>query len=182
MIIGNGFLAKLLAPLDDTNLLIFVSGVSDPACISSIEFAREEDLLFFWLDKAPGRIFIYFGTTTPSDSLYAKHKRRMEDLVQKYAASWIIFRIGPVKRQDGLGNTFHDFARRRILNDQEFILYTGEVRPLLEAKDLYEFVTHWLKGPSINCCISFDGPWIPVEQIVSDLEIELNKKAKYRIK
>lgn len=180
MIIGTGFIAKLLMTLDQPHLIIWASGVSDPSCTDPKEFNREEDLLNAWIMKYPEKTFVYFGTTTSKDSPYAKHKKRMEELIQKNLDRWLIIRIGPVIGSNG--NTFYDFAKRRIENDEEFILWAGEKRPLLTHAQLYWFVELLLKEDFPNSCISFDGPWIPVEQIVSSLEISLNKKARYTVK
>ena len=181
MIIGNGFLAKLLAPLDNSNLVIFVSGVSDPSCIDPDKFEREETLLNCHIMQNPEKIILYFGTTTPKESPYAKHKRRMEELIQKNAPFWTIIRIGPVMTWDGTGNTFYDFVKRRIMDGQEFKLWTGESRPILTPDQVYKFTEHWLKGSSLNTCVSFDGPWKRTEDIVADLELELGKKANYKV-
>lgn len=181
MIVGNGFIAELMRPLDDPEFLIFASGISDPSCVDPAEFIREEDLLLKTINDYPDQTFVYFGTTTPKDSPYAKHKRRMEEMIQKTCGFWVIFRIGPIARFDGKGNTFCDFVVRRLNDGQEFTLFRNESRPILAPMQFKELVKYWLDGPHLNTVISFDGEWMPVQEIVEMLETYFNKKANYTI-
>ena len=182
MIIGNGMLAKAFPEYHDhPNIVIYAAGVSDPQETRIEEFSREKVLILTTLELYPDAKFVYFGTTTHRYTLYRKHKQEMEEIIQSKAKEWIIFKLGPVVSDKYNGKTFYDYVYNKILSGEEFLLWKGQTRPLVQLTDVQLLVRQYLLLPVKNVMISLTGREIPVETIVQSIEQLLQKKAKYTI-
>ncbi len=90
MVIGNGMLAKEFTNYtQDSNILIFASGVSNSNETSFEAFQREEKLLLESIEKEKGKKLIYFSTCSMYDkyfknNAYTEHKLNMEKKFKNY--------------------------------------------------------------------------------------------------
>lgn len=93
MIIGSGDISSVL--VDRNDVTFFASGVSDSSCTDPVKFEREKSLLL----EQPRHIhLVYFSSLCvyTSKTVYANHKRVMENLVRNTFASCTIVRLGNI--------------------------------------------------------------------------------------
>jgi len=168
MIIGDGDIAKVLRDREDR--LYFASGVSNSKETRKSEYEREKALL---LDQDKHRHLVYFSSLSIfyTDTLYAQHKRRMEDLIKKTFRHWTIVRIGNITWGTN-PNTIINFMRARHA--------AGET---LEIRDAYRYVVdqeeflHWINMiPDWNCEINITGRKMSVQEIVDQYVLNQDRK------
>ena len=88
MVIGNGLLSRVFFEYkENTDLLIFASGVSNSQESSVSEFEREKLMLLEVLENHSNKTLVYFSTcafydTYFKENLYLRHKRQMEKLIE----------------------------------------------------------------------------------------------------
>lgn len=86
MVIGNGFIAQALQIFkDNSEFVIFASGVSNSNEKNLSAYAKEFNLLNSFLIQHPDKIFVYFSTLAVFDpnlqnSEYIKHKKKQNSL------------------------------------------------------------------------------------------------------
>jgi len=160
MIIGRGDIASVLTNRDD--LTFFASGVSNSSETREPEFHREATLL---RSQNRGRRLVYFSSICVfySTSLYAKHKRSMEQQVCRNFPLHTIVRLGNItwgKNPHTLINFMREQKRLgRVLDIQDTYRYIVE-------KD--EFL-HWVSMiPDFNCELNITGRRLTVNQIVNE--------------
>lgn len=158
MIIGNGDMASVLPERSD--LLFFVSGVSNSHEKRESEYKREKDLL---LAQDPKKHIVYFSSLSIfySDSRYAKHKKEMEALIKKTFKKYTILRIGNITwgvNPHTLINFFKsEAAKGKKLKIQDTYRY------LVGKKELL----HWISMiPDFSCEMNITGRRLTVKQIV----------------
>ena len=158
MIIGHGDIAKAIRGRKD--LLFFASGVSNSREKRESEYKREINLL---LAQDQHKHLVYFSSLCIfySNSRYAKHKKKMEDLVKKNFPHYTIIRMGNIiwgENPHTLINYLHKRAQKG--------------KPL-EIQDTYRYLVdkneflHWLGMiPKWNCEMNITGQRLKVAQIV----------------
>lgn len=188
MIIWNWFLSKAFSSYrDNNNILIFASWVSNSQNKDFKEFQREIDLLEITLKENKDKLFIYFWTcsvldNTLHESLYVKHKLNAENIIKNSWNNYLIFRISnPVWRTNN-PNTIMNFLYNKILNWEEFDIWTHTKRNLIDIDDLLlicsELINSW---NFINKIINIANPnYYSVKEIVSEFEKYLWKKWNYK--
>ncbi len=164
MILGNGDIANVLRPVDRKDLIYFASGVSNSQETRESEYQREIDLL---LKQDRTKKLIYFSSLCIfySESCYAAHKVKMEDLVKKNFPSYAIVRLGNIT----WGNnpyTIINFLKNKIKN--------GE-KPRIEKTYRYLVnkgeLLHWLSMiPERNYEMNITGKKMKVNEIVELIE------------
>ncbi len=170
MIVGSGDIASVLTDREDR--LYFASGVSNSKETRRTEYEREKKLL---MAQDRYRHIVYFSSLSIfySDSLYAQHKRRMENLIKKTFKHYTIIRIGNIDW--GINpNTIINYMRARF--------DAGEG---LEIKDVYRYVVskdeflHWVElVPDWSCEMNVTGRRLTVKQIFE--EYVLNRFVEYK--
>lgn len=93
MIIGTGDIAKVLN--DREGALFFACGVSNSGCEDMNEFYRE---VLNLSQVNPNPCLFYFSSISiyTSNSLYAIHKRTMEQMIRRNFANYNIIRLGNI--------------------------------------------------------------------------------------
>lgn len=187
MVIGNGMLAKEFTNyIQDSNILIFASGVSNSNETSFEAFQREEKLLLDSIEKEKGKKLIYFSTCSMYDkyfknNAYTEHKLNMEKKIQELSKNYMIFRLPQVL---GLNNKYQlmGFLYQKIKNNEEFELFNIE-RNIIDIKDvkiIIDFIikNNLFKNKIINVANKNN---IKVIDLVKILEKLLGKQGNYKI-
>lgn len=145
MIIGNGDMAEALKPLDRDDVLFFASGVSNSKCEDLRGFQRERDL-FDGVYQANGinlhRVYFSSLSIYYSNSLYAQHKRAMEDRVTWGQWTYTIIRLGNITWGSNPNTIINHFRNcyakgeqpdlqdtyRHVVSRQEFGYWINKIR------------------------------------------------------
>ena len=108
MVEGSGLLANTFRSFkDNSDVIIFASGVSNSGCIDSVQFKRELNLVSKY--KTSKKLFVYFSTSSIEDpflkgSLYIKHKLEIEFYIKANFQRYLIVRlpnvVGKTKNQN----------------------------------------------------------------------------------
>lgn len=144
MIIGNGMLANAFKQyVNDDNIIIFASGVSNSKEINEEAFKREENLLKS-LDR--NKLLVYFGTCSINDptvqkSPYVSHKRIMESVAKYHFEKSIVFRLPIVVGNTKNNNTFFNHFKEKIKNGAEIEVDLLASRYLIDVEDLSIILT-----------------------------------------
>ena len=162
-IVGTGDLASVLFGVDDPKRIYFAAGVSNSRNEEQIEFLRERRLL---MDQPKDKHLVYFSSLSIyyTSSPYAKHKRRMEELIKTHFKVHTIIRLGNITWGTN-PNTFINFFKNAIKNNEPFTV-KDEYRYLID-KD--EFL-HWLGLiPDFSTEMNITGRRIKIIDVVSEL-------------
>ena len=183
MIIGNGLLAKAFYEyyLQNDELIIFASGVSNSQETSVDKFLREETLLRNALNL--NKKIIYFSTCSIEDitarkSPYVLHKIKMECLIKEISKNYMIFRLPQLIGKAGNPNTLINFLYKKILNDEELIIQEFARRNIIDVEHVAKIIKFILDKGCVNQTINIANKnSISVSEIVNILENLLVKKA-----
>ena len=189
MIVGDGQIAKAFSSyVDDNEVLIFASGVSNSGETIKIEFEKERLLLEHYLKIHNEKKIVYFSSCSVADnksnsSPYYVHKKAMEELIKKYSTSSYIFRLpqlfGELKRHTTLIN----YLYFKILDGERINIYEGAYRYVIHVMDVVSIVSKLLLLGKEGMVIDLANPYAySIKEIVECLEIKANKKAIYNIK
>jgi hypothetical protein len=164
MIVGNGDIASVLKEFADIpDKLFFVSGVSNSGETRVSEYQREVNLL---LEQDTSLHIVYVSSLCVfyADTMYAQHKRRMEQLIKKTFVHYTIIRIGNITWGTN-PHTLLNFLRNKIRMGEPF-----------EVQDVYRYVVdeeeflYWLRMiPEWNCEMNIVGKKMKVQEIVDML-------------
>lgn len=188
MLIGNGLLAKKFSSYkNDTDIIIFASGVSNSACINKDDYIREEKLLRETIEKYPDKIFIYFSSCDIINSHvnskpYYLHKSKMEQIIHNELDSYYIFRLPQIIGNNNNNNTLINFFYSSIKEEIPFTLYVGTEKNIIDIEDVYKICSHIIdnriyKNEIINIV---NKNYVQVEELVKIFETFLHKKALYK--
>lgn len=186
MIIGNGLLAKNLKCIDNENLCIFASGVSNSNEQSYMQFQRERELLLKTIENLDVNIvFIYFSSCGVAfeESLYFTHKIEMEGMVRKKCAKFYIFRLSQVVGFAGNKNNFLNFFERKINKNKAIQVWGNAKRNLIDIDDVVSIVGEVVENKVyLNDVINIASPYnISVINIIKVIECVFDIKVKYEI-
>lgn len=183
MIIGNGLLARAMAPYLDArrDLIVLASGVSNSTETRQSEFDRESALLEQWL--RPGLPLLYFGSCGVLDPFeasrpYIQHKRRMEDLVLRSGRGRIV-RLPQVVGCRHNPHTLTNFMRDHILSGAHFTVWSKAERNLVDIDDVAKVVAAMVSDwPGDNPVVSIAAEQsTPMPRLVGIFEDVLGRKA-----
>lgn len=96
MILGHGDLASVLKEIDRSDLLFFASGVSNSKETRESEYDREINILSKQVNSNPHIVYFSSLAVFDSDTVYIRHKRKMEHLIKKFFSNYAIIRIGNI--------------------------------------------------------------------------------------
>jgi len=182
MVMGSGMMAEAFKQYkDDKNIVIFASGVSNSQKHNFGEFQREINLLKENIDS---RKMIYFSTVSIFDSSlknskYISHKLYIENLIQENCENYLIFRLPNVIGETSNKNTFFNFIKNKIINNEELVVQKNAYRYFIDVEDLVKILPIIISNDNkkrINAC--FDNK-IHITQMIKlfedILEIKANK-------
>lgn len=187
MIIGTGMIAKAFANYkDDSNIIIFASGVSNSQEIRETEYQREKELLLANIEKFHDKLFIYFSTCSiydPSmaDSKYVQHKMQMEAMLQQRHINYYIFRLPQVVGKTKSPTLVNTLAKK-IQNQELFDVWRFSTRNLIDSDDVFRIgsliITDKLNPCSIINIASSTS--CQILTIVYIIEVFFDTKALYK--
>ena len=189
MIVGGGLLAKSFVDIDEENILIFASGVSNSLEDRLEEFERERLLLEKYLDLHVelNTLFVYFSTCSiydPSkiDSYYIKHKLRMEQLVKERSKKYLIFRASNIVGKGGNRGLLLNYLYESLMTGREVVVHTKAYRNLLDIDDLKLICRHYIDSGIVNKTINAAyKDCFSVLEIIRSFEAIFSKKFNSRM-
>jgi nucleoside-diphosphate-sugar epimerase len=189
MVIGHGMIARQFGKYsNDENLLVFASGVSNSSSSNEADYNREQDLLLQTLQQQPGKKIIYFSTCSiydPSlqESMYVRHKLRMENLIREEAASYIIFRVSNPVGYTPNPYTVLNYFVQHIKSQDHFTLWQYAGRNLIDIEDVFKICDALLQSQTINnAIVNIANPVnYPVISIIEAIEQHFSKKGNYTL-
>lgn len=188
MIIGNGLLANAFRErfLNNCEVFIFASGVSNSGENSGAAFEREKILLSQALKDSRGATLVYFSTCSIEDpdmqsTPYVRHKIAMEKLIED-ADSYFIFRLPQVVGVTKNPYTLTNFLYKRISENESFKVWKQAKRNLIDVEDIVKiavyFIEHYTSRKTINIANLYP---VTILEIVRIFEAVLDKFAKYEL-
>ncbi len=168
MIIGKGDIAQVLieSGIDMDDVIFFASGVSNSKCDNSNgEFNREINLL---LQQDKDKHLVYFSSLALhyNDSTpYAKHKRKMEAIINRFQKTYTIFRIGNITWGNN-PNTIINHFKNQIANLQDLEVQDGN-RYLINKEELITACKNINKSNRETIILS--GRMIKISDIVEEI-------------
>lgn len=187
MIIGRGMMARAFVNYqNDSEIIIFASGVSNSQETSPSEYLREEKLLLKNIQKFHDKLFVYFSTVSIYDSSmanskYVQHKMHMETIVRHQHSNYYIFRLSQVvgaTKSPTLVNTLVN----KIQAQELFDVWKFSTRNLIDCEDVYKICSKIIFS-KLNLCstINIAAPLsFGILTIVHMIENLLGKKAVYK--
>ncbi|MFY7786359.1 MAG: NAD-dependent epimerase/dehydratase family protein [Thermoflexibacteraceae bacterium] len=190
MVIGRGTMAQAFSGFtDNTNFLIFASGVSNSKETNQEAFDREMRVLQEALVQHSNLHLVYFCTCSVYDaeecrSLYVQHKLAAEQYIQKVAQSYTIFRVSNVVSSTLQHTTIFSYLAHHIQHHLPFKLWKNAYRNILGIEDIQKLVGYLLQQPQLshNQIINIANPTsYAVIDIVKAMEIFFQHPAHYEM-
>lgn len=161
-IVGNGMMAKSASVLSsDWPTTIFASGVSNSAETAQSSYQREIDLLQKAISDTS--LFVYFSSYLAEDgnSVYAEHKRHIEELIKQETSNYIILRL-PQVVGIASNNTLINYFVRAIVRKEYLALQKYAYRSLIDVEDVMRVLQTLIDKRLSNITISV-GPSRPMK-------------------
>jgi nucleoside-diphosphate-sugar epimerase len=183
MVVGNGLIANAFQCYrDNTDIILFASGVSNSKELDDNLYRKEFDLLKTFVGNKSK--LIYFSTcsiydSSLSDSKYIFHKLTIEKFIRDNFERFIIFRLPNVVGATNNNNTFFNFFRNKLKNFETVKIQKDGVRYLIDIDDLVLYLPLIIDSKSDNCSInvSFDNK-LKIIEIIEIMEEILKIKSK----
>lgn len=187
MLIGKGLLANAFKHYsENSNVILFASGVSNSREVDVTKFEREFELLKSYSSHKSK--LIYFSTCSVTDeslteSAYIQHKLKIEKYISKNFSSFIVFRLPIVVGNTSNPHTLTNFLFTTIKTEQNFLLFANAHRYLIDVDDLSVLVSGIIDSSEydnkiLNICFNNK---VSILEIVSIFEKTIGKKALYEI-
>lgn len=185
MIIGNGLIASAFKShfVDDPNVIVFASGVSNSQENRGTEFLREKQMLMECISCK--KFIVYFSTCSVNDpelldAPYVVHKKEMETLVRS-AKDYAIFRLPQVVGKTLNPYTLTNYLYKQIMSESYFQVWRHAKRNLIDIDDVATIVTYLVRASIANgITMNIACPYsIAIPHLVSVFELILGKKANY---
>lgn len=185
MVIGSGLIATQFKPYEyNYDIVIFASGISNSQETSLNEFNRERKMLEDTISQYQNKHIVYFSTcsiydSSLLDSMYVKHKKKMEMIIAQSARSYNIFRLPQVVGYSN-NNTFINYMFRAICSESKIYIHKNSTRNLISINDVFIFTDFIIKNKLYhNKTINIASPFnLSIYHIVSMLETITSKNAK----
>ena len=171
---------------DNDNVIIFASGVSNSKEQNNSCFEREINLLIDKHSKNLDKKFIYFSTISIDDkslsnSKYINHKINVENIISKNFNNYIIFRLPNIVGNTDNNNTFFNFFKNKIKNNEEIQIQKDAFRYIIDMDDvtkhLQPIIDSKLKNKTINICFDDKVKMIDlIENFEKIMNVNANKK------
>lgn len=189
MIIGKGLLAENFKKyLDDEQVLIFASGVSNSLETKYSEFLREKELLLECVYKYSNMRLVYFSTCSIYEPVnnyraYTQHKAEMENIISEKSNNYIIFRLPQVVGHSGNKSTLLNFLINSIKNGQHFEVWSNATRNFIDVCDVVSIADKILSEISVvDYCgiMNIASPfYYNLRETVGIIEKVIGKKGYY---
>lgn len=189
MIIGSGLLAKQFEEYNDNSeIIIFASGVSNSNETCSFNFSRERSLLLNNIKSNQEKHLVYFSScdvvyAKNLDSQYYNHKLEMEELIKTSGISYSIFRLPQIIGKTTNKHSLINFFVNAIMQEKSIEVWEYAYKNLITIDDIFMIVDFLLKNNLSNDkAVNVVNPHsYSVQQIIVSLENILNKKCNYHM-
>lgn len=189
MIIGNGLLSNVFNQYkNNSDILIFASGVSNSHETGKNEFLREKELLLDTIKNNTTKIIIYFSSC---DVIYANkiniayyyHKLEMEKLIKENVAKYYIFRLPQVIGQSSNNNSLINYFITSIKEQQEIQIWEKAYKNLIDVQDVLVLVNNIINNEMYLNKITniINKNYYSIVEIIKTVEKLLNLKAKIKL-
>lgn len=188
MIVGSGLLAQAFADAfsQRDDVCIYAAGVSNSACKSVSEFARERQRLTDALRTAHHvGAFVYFGTCSVADpdaqdTPYVQHKLAMEGLVQAHPQGLVI-RLPQVAGKTSNPHTLLNYLYARISRSERFELWSKAKRNIIDVSDVVAIANCLIADRSVRKTTINVANTVsyPMPEIVHAIERAVGKQALF---
>jgi nucleoside-diphosphate-sugar epimerase len=154
MVVGSGMMAKAFSAFrENSQVVIFASGVSNSLETARAAFARERELLRQVRIENPAKLLVYFGTCSVDDpdrrdTPYVGHKLEMESLVAGFSDPWMILRVPLAIGRGNRGPTLARFLYERISRGERFEVWANATRYPIDVEDVFRIATRLIDEPS----------------------------------
>jgi nucleoside-diphosphate-sugar epimerase len=148
MVVGSGLIASNFKHyIDNPDILIFASGVSNSQLTSTLEYERETSLVEQYLDQSA--LFVYFSSVSVlypclQQSQYVQFKLRIEEYILEHFDRSVIFRLPNLVGRTKNPHTLTNFIYDRIQSGAHFEVHANATRYLLDVDDMATICTHLL--------------------------------------
>ena len=184
MIIGRGLIASQFTDVDNNDVVIFASGVSNSSETRIEEFLREQNLVEQTLINNPEQLFVYFSTCSIYDSSkynspYVLHKLHIEELIKQKAKYYLILRVSNAVGKGGNPNLLMNYLSRQIINKQELNIHQHATRNLIDVEDVKNITLKYIESKDWNKIVNVayvENFNIP--EIIEALEKNYSKTAR----
>lgn len=188
MIVGNGMIASAFGYYkNNSNVVIFASGVSNSMEINKKSFDREKQLLIKAIRSYKDKDFIYFSTCSIDDdsintSAYVIHKKSMELMIKNNCDVFYIFRLPQV-----VGNTnsptLINYLYQQIKDGCIVNINKHSTRNIIAVTDVFYIAKYVIENKIFPSSITnIATPYnMPVVDIVQIMEKIIGKKAKMKL-
>ena len=146
MVIGNGMIANRFMNRyrDDSNVIIFASGVSNSSEKFEDQYIREKVLIEKYLNEYSDKKFVYFSSfihLSGMKSRYLDHKREIETLLQKLSNNYLVIRLPQIFGHGGNKNNIINYFDNCIKCDIPINVQIDTVRSIIDIDDVFNIVT-----------------------------------------
>ncbi len=170
------------------DILVFASGVSNSSSMEEVDYKREEALLSQCTQGHAGKTLVYFSTCSIYDpslqqSVYVKHKLKMEQVIQGSASSYIIFRVSnPVGFTDNRHTVLNFFATH-IKEQEHFTVWQYASRNLIDMEDVFKLCDYIIQNGELrNSIVNIANPVnYPVTLIIQAIENHFSVRGHYSL-
>tara|TARA_B100000886_G_C20295564_1_gene437362 strand:+ start:50 stop:751 length:702 start_codon:yes stop_codon:yes gene_type:complete len=151
-IIGNGFIAKSFKNyLDEHDVIVFASGVSNSTSIEKNDFIREMQKINDICKNFHQKKIIYFSSCSINDKsrntqAYQKHKISMEKIIPKLFKNYLIVRLPEVVGKNSNPNSLFNFLLNKIKNNKKIITSSKCYRNFIDIDDAKLVVKYLLEN------------------------------------
>jgi len=185
MVIGNGMIANRFSDYrEDSDTVIFASGVSNSKDTVEEHFTRESRLLEQTLQQYPGKVFVYFSTCSVEDpdlasAPYVIHKKKTEAFIRNHVSNYYLFRISNLAGTSNNPYTLLNYFIFNILGNQPLTIWKNAYRNIIGVDDMFQLINYFLqqkvnRNTTINIANMAN---YPVPYIIATVEDHLGKKA-----
>jgi nucleoside-diphosphate-sugar epimerase len=188
MVVGSGMIAKAFHHYNNNDeIVIFASGVSNSKEDNDSLFEKEKNLLLHTRFNNVNKKFIYFSTVSVNDkslsnSKYIKHKIDMENVLSTIFSNYIIFRLPNIIGNTDNNNTFFNFFKNKIKNNEEIQIQKDASRYIIDMDDIIKYlqpiIDSNLKNKTINVCFEDN---IKMTDLIENFEKIMNVSANKKI-
>lgn len=142
MIIGKGMIANRFMSRykDDSNVIIFASGVSDSTEKNEELYNREKILLNEVIEKNSSKKFVYFSSImvlSGMESEYLKHKIKIENLIKERCKEYLIIRLPQILGDGGNKKNIANHFNSSVKNDIALKIQKNTIRSIIDVDDLF---------------------------------------------
>lgn len=189
MILGNGLMATTFSSYSEqTDVMIFASGVSNSSETRVDTFNKEMLLLNNICKNLDNQLLIYFSTSSIADfeligSPYVIHKLEMEKFISKWCNNYMIFRLPQIVGKTKNPHTIVNFIYNHLMEGKQFNIWRNACRNLIDVTDVYHIIDYFIQNRIFKNKVTTIATPINLKiiDILRILEKITKKKANFEI-